>query len=171
MQRSSRKSRWHMSALARVRKAKAPLLSQIRNKKTDCPSHFTLVLQIPTQKQHRAAGSEPYLLTHCGVLKLDFNHNHPIHAAHTLSFRDVSTDIKKELCGLFEMGRNAVSARHAYEQRILLESSSLAGQQTVVADRAFNPIHKISVACLTNGELKAMVVMMAKVCLKNSRRL
>ena len=73
------------SALSRAKKkTKAPLVSQLRNKKTNCPSSFTLVVQIPTKAQKKEAESQPYLLSHCGVLKMTFDHNHPIRAAHTL---------------------------------------------------------------------------------------
>ena len=126
------------SALSRAKKrAKSPLVSQLRNKKTNCPSSFTLAIQIPTKKQKRKAETQPYLLSHCGVLKMTFDHNHPIRAAHTLSFRDVSRETKKELTDLFEMGHNASSARHAHEQRLLYEAE--VDKQAVLADRAQNP--------------------------------
>ena len=85
------------SALARVKKARAPLCLQLRNKKTDCPSKFVLAVQIPTKIQTRLSESNPHLLTHCGVFKVEFNHNYPVHAAHTLSFRDVSEHTKEKL--------------------------------------------------------------------------
>ena len=94
------------SALPRGKNAKAPLLAQIQNKKTGYPLKFTLTVQIPNQKQRRLADHKSYLQTHGGLLKLEFTHNHPVHAGHTLSFRDVS-DVKRELCGLFQMGHNA----------------------------------------------------------------
>ena len=78
------------SALARVKKAKKGSLSlQLRNQKNDCPSNFILVVQIPTKTQTRPSELKPYLLTHCGVFEVHFTHNHPVYAAHTLSFRDV----------------------------------------------------------------------------------
>ena len=126
------------SALSRAKKkAKAPLSSQLRNKKTNCPSSFTLTIQIPTKAQKKKAESQPHLLSHCGILKITFDHNHPIKAAHTLSFRDVSTDTKKELTDLFEMGHSASSARHAHEQRLLHEAEM--DKQVMLADRAQNP--------------------------------
>ena len=82
--KSSLKSK-EKSALSRAKKkAKAPLASQLRKKKTNCPSLFTLAVQIPTKAQKRKAECQPYLLSHCGVLKITFDHNHPIRAAHTL---------------------------------------------------------------------------------------
>ena len=127
------------SALARVKKAKAPLSLQLRNKKTDCPSNFTLVVQIPTKTQTRQSESKSYLLTHCGVFKVHFTHNHPVYAAHTLSFRDVSEHTKEKLHGLFEMGHNASSARHALEQQLIAEAELPEDQQSILADRAQNP--------------------------------
>lgn len=90
-------------------------------------------MQIPTKAQR--IKSQPQL---CGVLKMTFNHNHPIKAAHTLSFRDVSAETKKEMKELFEMGHNASSARHAHEQRLLYEAEE-QDMQVVLADRAKNP--------------------------------
>ena len=68
---------------------------------------------------------------------MTFNHNHPVKAAHTLSFRDVSTETKKEMTDLFEMGHNASSARHAHEQRLLCEAE--VNKQVTLADWAQNP--------------------------------
>ena len=127
------------SALSRAKKkAKAPLASQLRNKKkTNCPSSFTLAVQIPTKAQKRKAESHPHLLSHRGVLKITFHHYHPVRAAHTLSFRDVSVETKKELTDLFEMGHNASSARHAHEQQLLYEAE--VNNQAMLADQAQNP--------------------------------
>ena len=94
-------------------------------------------MQIPTKAQKKEAESQPYLLSHCGVLKMTFDHNHPIRAAHTLSFRDVSVATRKELTDLFEMGHNASSARHAHEQQLLYEAE--VNKQVMLADRAQNP--------------------------------
>ena len=109
------------SALPRAKKAKAP---QLRNKNsTHTHTHaqytytsFTLVIQIPTKNQQRKAEMIPHLLSHCGVLKITFDHNHPVKAAHTLSFRDVSRETKTQLTDLFDMGQNASSARHITEK-------------------------------------------------------
>ena len=133
----SQKQKEKSALSAAKRKAKVPLSSQLRNKKTNCSSSFTLTVQIPTKAQKIKAESQPHLLSHRGILKITFNHNHPIKAAHTLSFRDVSTDTKKELTDLFEMGHNASSARHAHEQQLLHEAEM--NKQVTLADRAQNP--------------------------------
>ena len=73
-------------AVAKAEKARKPLTGMLRNKKTKCSSHFTLTIQLPTKKQTRAAEVKPYLLTHTGLLHLDFTHKHPISSAHALRF-------------------------------------------------------------------------------------
>ncbi len=121
----------------RARKVKTPFSSQLRNKKTKCPSSFTLAILIPTQLQKRKARLHPYLLTHCGVFKICFTHNHLISEAHTHSFRDVSEETKKEFTALFEMGHSASSARHAHEPKLLCEAE--LDNQVALADRSVNP--------------------------------
>ena len=126
------------SALSKAKKkVNAQLSSQLRNKKTNCPLSFTLTIQIPTKAStEKNAESQPHQLSHCGILKTTFDHNHSINVAHTLSFRDVSTDTKWELTDLFEMGHSASSARHAHE-RLLHEAET--NKQVMLADRAQNP--------------------------------
>ena len=116
-------------AVAKAKKGKKPLTGMLRNKKTQCPSHLMLTVQLPTKKQTRAAEVKPYLLTHTGLLHLDFSHNHPISSAHALSFRDVLEETKQTFYGYFEMGHTASSARHAHEQALYIESNSEADAQ------------------------------------------
>ena len=121
------------------KKQKKALMSSLRNKKTQCPSTLTLTLQVPTKKQQRASECHPYLLSHKAVLKIDFTHNHPLTAAHALSFRPVSADTKKQFFDLFSKGHSASSARHTHEQMLLLNSETDAEKQIALADRAVNP--------------------------------
>ena len=107
-------------AVAKANKARKPLTGMLRNKKTQCSSHLTLTVQLPTKKQTQAAEVKPYLLTHTGLLHLDFTHNHPIYSAHALSFRDVCEETKQAFYSCFEMGHSASSARHAHEQLCIL---------------------------------------------------
>lgn len=100
---------------------------------------LTLILQVPTVKHKVAAEHHPYLLSHKAVLKLDFTHNHPITAAHSLSFRPVSENTKQLFFELFDKGHCAASARHAHEQMLILNSNSDAEKQLALADRAGNP--------------------------------
>lgn len=106
------------AALAKSAKERKPLTGVLRDKKTACPSRLILTVQIPTRKQRHQAESKPYLLTHTGVLKLTFQHNHPITSAHALSFRDVSSETKQAFYSLFEAGHSASSARHAHQQAL-----------------------------------------------------
>ena len=116
-----------------------PMHSLVRQRKTQCPSSLKLTLQIPTKKQQFAATKKPYLLTHKAVLLIDFVHNHPIHAAHSLSFRPVSDETKRQFFHLFDKGHCASSARHTHEQMLLLNAQTDAEKQVVLADRHYNP--------------------------------
>ena len=83
--------------------------------------------------------THPYLLSHRAVLRLNFVHNHPIHSAHALSFRPINQSTKQQFFDLFDKGHCASSARHAYEQMLLLNTETDGEKQTVLADRAINP--------------------------------
>lgn len=72
------------AAAAKSRKEMRPLTGMLRDKKTQCPSQLTI--QIPTKKPRRLAEKNATLITHSGVLKLSYLHNHPIMSAHALSF-------------------------------------------------------------------------------------
>ena len=69
------------AAVAKAKKGKKPVCIQVREKKTKCPSHLTISLQVPTKKQKLSAEKHPYLLSHRAVLNINFIHNHPIHAS------------------------------------------------------------------------------------------
>ena len=92
--------------------------------------HHCKFLQGNRKEQHLC------LLSHRAVLKLDFIHNHPIHASHPLSFCHISENTKQQF---FEKGHCASSARHTHKQMLILNSKTYAHQQTVLADRATNP--------------------------------
>ena len=126
-------------AAAKAKKEKKPLCAQVRNKKTQCPSKLILALQVPTLKQKVSSEHNPYLLSHKAVLKLSFTHNHPIAAAHSLSFRPVIESTKNDFFELFDKGHCASSARHTHEQKLILNSETDAEKQTMLADRAKNP--------------------------------
>ena len=82
----------------------------------------------------------PYLITHTGVLKLAFTHNHPISSAHALSFRDVLEETKQAFYSLFEVGHSPSSARHVREQALYIQAESEADAQLSLADRGHNPM-------------------------------
>ncbi len=122
------------------RSKKNPLIAGMRNKKTQCPSRLTLTLLVPTQKQLRLAESDPHLLSHKAVLRLEFTHNHPVFSAHALSFRPVHGATKEKIFTLFSKGHSAASARHAYETELVLQCVEDGRDvQRLLADRAMNP--------------------------------
>ena len=125
------------SALA---KSRYPLTHTNRDKKTQCPANLTLVVQIPTKKQHIMAEKWPYLLTHTGVLHITFCHNHPLASGHTLSFRDVCSETKEAIQDLFSIGHSASTARHVHEQQLMNHAETEADMQLVLADRLKNPL-------------------------------
>ena len=81
----------------------------------------------------------PYLITHTGVLKLAFIHNHSLSSAHALSFRDVLEETKQAFYSVFEVGHSP-SARHVREQALYIQAESETDAQLSLADRAHNPM-------------------------------
>ena len=123
-----------------ARKSRHPLTAGLRDKKTNCPSKITLTVNIPTKKQTRLADSHPYFISHKTTVKLDFCHNHPVHAAHSLSFQPVAEATKDKMYVLFSKGHSAASARHAHETEIMLQCAEDGKDaQAVLADIAINP--------------------------------
>ena len=112
---------------------------RVREKKTQCSSNLTIAPQVPTKKQSLAAEKQPFLLSHRAVLQLNFTHNHPLNAAHTLSFRPISETTKQQIFDLFDKGHSSSSAWHTHEQMLILNAESEAQKQTLLADRATNP--------------------------------
>ena len=105
-------------------------------KKTECPSAFKFTIFLPTKKDKRLSSSLPYLVSHPAVFQIQFNHNHPIQSAHTLSFRPISPETKEAFFKLFRKGHSASSAHHWHETRLLLDGNE---DQLILADRATNP--------------------------------
>ena len=83
---------------------------------------------------------KPYLLTHTGILNINFMHNHLLTSAHALSFQDILEETKHTFYSYFEMGHSASSARHAHEQAVYMEANSEADAQIQMADGAKNPL-------------------------------
>ena len=77
--------------------------------------------------------------THTAVLKISFNHNHPIIAGHALSFRPISAETKQIFFELFSNSHSASSARHTHEQHLLMDAATDELKQYTLADRALNP--------------------------------
>ena len=153
-------------ALSRTRKVKTPLSSQLRNKKTQCPSSFTLAVQIPSKLHQRKAKSQPYLLSHCGVFKIRFNHNHQITAAHTLMFpsRRRRNSLPYLIWVIVPPPQGMLMNKDCYMKQSWI--SKLPWQ----IDRLIQAL-KIFVGFMTNGGLVAMEKTMERACLKNSKKL
>ena len=94
-----------------------------------------MTVLVPT-KDRLASGKTSYLLTHPAVLKVMFNHNHPLSSAHALSFRPISPEIKELFLELFRKGHTAASAHHWHETQLYLDGYE---DQILLADRATNP--------------------------------
>ena len=82
------------------------LMHNLREKKTECPSAFKFSLS-SYKKDKRLSSSLPYLVSHPAVFQIQFNHNHPIQSAHTLSFRPISPERKEAFFKLFRKGHSA----------------------------------------------------------------
>ena len=102
-----------------------------RDKKTGCPS--TLSVTIMSPDKHMKHPLYPCLV------KLLFNHNHPIDSGHALIFRPISETARKAYVHLFEDGNSASSARHEYVTSLQLEYDGNQTMQRVLANRSINP--------------------------------
>ena len=115
-----------------------PFLETVRNKKTGCPSVLMLTVKIPSDKAKAMTPLNALKISHPTIIKISFNHNHPIDSAHALSFRPVALHVKEAYYQLFKTGHSAVTARHTYETRIMLENDE-EDVMHVLSDRAVNP--------------------------------
>lgn len=75
---------------------------------------------------------------HLCEVEIIYNHNRPITAAHSLSFRDISEETKAKFYKYFACGHSAASARHQHEFHLQL-SADAALVEKLLADRATNP--------------------------------
>ena len=105
------------------------MLSGVKCTKTQCPS----TLKNTIQKKPKAKCPK-YFDSHKTLIKLVFNHNHPIESARVLGFRPVDEETKKEYIWLFSLGHSASSA-HRYCEEVILQEKGQDG----IADNAVNP--------------------------------
>ena len=127
----------HKASLAHAKPIRKTFLHDIRNKKCNCPSTLKLTVTVPPKHSNpKRKLIEPFLCTHPTILKISFNHNHPIESAHTLSFRPVSNETKQTIFGYFQKGHSASSAYHWHETKLFLDSGE---NQLSLVDRATNP--------------------------------
>ena len=135
MQKKLTRKQREKSALARVKKTKKEHFPcSFETRKLTVPQTLPCSANSNQNTDKTVRVKTLYLLIHCGVFKVHFTHNHPVYGAHTLSFRDVSEHTKAKLHGLFDMGHNASSARHALEQQLIAEAESPEDQQNILAD-------------------------------------
>ncbi len=121
------------AAKARAKNGRKILMHDVRQKKTGCPSTLKLTVTVPTKKDQRKFS---HIVSHPTVLKIVFNHNHPIESAHSLSFRPIADITKEAFFELFRKGHTASSAHHWHETKLFLDSCE---DQLLIADRATNP--------------------------------
>ena len=148
-----------MTAIVQSKKGKKKFTLGIRNKKTQCSSRLSHVGQIPSKRQ---LCSRTYLRTHMANLKINFSHDHPIVSAYSLSFHPIRIETKEIFFKLFDDGQSASSARHNFEQHLLLDAATDEQKQYSLADRA---IIKMFVNFSNNGEKTVMEMRMASLYL------
>ena len=76
-------------------KEKRPFLESVRNKKTDCPSSLILTVTVPSNKMKRKSQLNCVKISHPTIIKMCFNHDHPVDSAHALSFRPIASQTKE----------------------------------------------------------------------------
>ena len=59
---------------------------------------------------------------HLYEVQVLYDHDHPIHSAHTLSFHDVSENTKSMFFEYFKCSHSAASARHEHELHLQLST-------------------------------------------------
>ena len=127
----------HKATLAHAKPTRTSFVHDTRKKKVDCPSSLKLTVTVPPKHSYPKNKSlEPFLCTHPTILKISFNHNHPIQSAHALSFRPISNETKQMIFDYFRKGHTASSAHHWHETKLFLDS---AEDQSALVDRDKNP--------------------------------
>ena len=95
-------------------------------------------MTIPSDKAKAMTPLNTLKNSHPTIIKISFNHNHPIDSAHVLSFQPVALQVKEAYYQLFKTGHLAATARHTYETWIMLENDE-RDMMHVLSDRAVNP--------------------------------
>ena len=108
----------------------------LRQKKTDCPSRLTLHVYCNRLRNSRKLPASDH--DHLCEVEIIYNHNHPVIAAHSLSFCDVSEETKAKFYKYFACGHSAASARHQHKFYLQLFADA-ALVEKLLADRATNP--------------------------------
>ena len=109
--------------------------SSLRNKKTDCASHFTLKLYNPSSTTVKYK-------THPCEITLLWDHNHGVHCAKALSFRPISEHTIHLMHSYFEQGHSPSSALHLHHFNLAIEYDGRESElDLILADRSLNPIY------------------------------
>ena len=116
-----------------------------RDKKTDCPDHFTIKVHNPKAWQSS---------THPCEVMITWDHNHSTQSAHALSFRPISTDTKQKFYSYFDLGHSPSSAIHHHSINLAIEHEGRENEFEIAhADRSINPLPKdIYYLYITSGE-------------------
>ena len=103
-----------------------------RDKKTECPAHFTI-------KVHNTKAC--HWITHPCEVTIIWDHNHSTQSAHALSFRPISTDTKQKFYSYFDLGHSPSFAIHHRSLNLAIEHDSREKQFEIShADRSINPL-------------------------------
>ena len=104
-------------------------LTLARDKKTDCPTHFTLKLHANQAVQ-----------LPCELL-INWEHNHSIQSAHALSFRPLSEETMSMFEEYFKQGHSPSSAIHLHGLNLAIKYEGRENElQMIAADRSRTPL-------------------------------
>ena len=96
------------AAKAVCKKNPNPLMEDVQQKKTGCPSSLVLKIKNPTKKELHSQQAN-FCSSHKGHLQFNFTHNHFLHSAHTLGFRPISAETKERYVVKLFFGRSQCS--------------------------------------------------------------
>ena len=106
----------------------------LREKKTNCPSHLILKLH---------STNNCIVKTHPCELILHWDHNHTINSAKALSFRPISEDTKEKFETYFDQGHSPSSALHLHQLNLVaMHEGNEKELEKYRADRSTNPMYK-----------------------------
>ena len=122
------------AALGHAKPIRKSLLHNTRNKKCECLSSLKLTVTVPPKHSNpRTKSFEPILSSHPTILKITYNHNHPIESAHVSSFRPISSETKQLIFEYFQKGFISIPLAR---NKTFLESGE---DHSALVDRDKNP--------------------------------
>ena len=103
-----------------------------RDKKTECPAHFTIKVH-NTKARH--------YITHPCEVTITWDHNHSTQSAHALSFRPINSETKQKFYSYFDLGHSPSSAIHHHSLNLAIEHGGKEKEFEIAhADRSINPL-------------------------------